>query len=144
MTLESTVPSTEATGDTTRYALDPLTGAEIETAAAVITDSEYSTPTLKFVMIQLAEPAKTPSLTFEGAEVPRRAFVTMYDGAAKLIYEADRRSRRPDHRLVEVGARPVPVLSRRAHDRCGGGCRVPTRGGRRPCASAVSPTSTSR
>ena len=58
MTMESTVPSTEATDDTTRYPLDPLTGAEIETAAAVISDSEYCTPTLKFVMIQLAEPAK--------------------------------------------------------------------------------------
>ena len=44
---------------TSRYPLDPLTGAEIETAAAVITDSEYATPTLKFVMIQLAEPDKT-------------------------------------------------------------------------------------
>jgi primary-amine oxidase len=88
MTMESTVPSAEAIDSTARYPLDPLTGAEIETAAAVITDSEYGTPTLKFVMIQLAEPDKTPSLTFEGAETPRRAFVTMYDGAAKLLYEA--------------------------------------------------------
>jgi primary-amine oxidase len=61
MTMESTVPSTEAFDNTSRYPLDPLTGAEIETAAAVITDSEYATPTLKFVMIQLAEPDKTPS-----------------------------------------------------------------------------------
>jgi len=47
MTMESTVPSTEAIDNTARYPLDPLTGAEIETAAAVITDSEYATPTLK-------------------------------------------------------------------------------------------------
>ena len=89
MTMESTVPGTDEMDSTSRYPLDPLTGAEVETAAAVITDSEYGTPTLKFVMIQLAEPDKTPELTFEGAvEVSRRAFVTMYDGAAKLIYEA--------------------------------------------------------
>ncbi|MDT5015953.1 MAG: primary-amine oxidase, partial [Mycobacterium sp.] len=48
--MESTVPSTEAIDNTARYPLDPLAGAEIETAAAVITDSEYATPTLKFVM----------------------------------------------------------------------------------------------
>ena len=97
MTMESTVPSTEAIDNPARYPLDPLTGAEIETAAAVITDSEYATPTLKFVMIQLAEPGKTPELTFEGMETPRRAFVTMYDGAAKLIYEA----------VVDLGARVI-------------------------------------
>ena len=34
--------------------------------------SEYASPTLKFVMIQLAEPAKTAELTFAGA---RRAAV---------------------------------------------------------------------
>ena len=74
MTMESTVPSTEAIDNTARYPLDPLTGAEIETAAAVITDSEYATPTLKFVMIQLAEPGKTPELTFDSAvDVPRSA-----------------------------------------------------------------------
>jgi len=83
MTMESTVPSTDAVDNASRYPLDPLTGAEIETAATVISDSEYATPTLKFVMIQLAEPDKTAELTFEGiVDVPRRAFVTMYDGAA--------------------------------------------------------------
>ena len=66
MTMESTVPSTDAVDNASRYPLDPLTGAEIETAATVISDSEYATPTLKFVMIQLAEPDKTAELTFEG------------------------------------------------------------------------------
>ncbi len=81
-----------------RIRLDPLTGAEIESAAAVIVDSEYSTPTTKFVMIQLAEPDKNPDLTFEGrTDVPRQAFVTMYDGAAKLIYEV----------VVDLGARVI-------------------------------------
>ena len=50
MTMESTVPSTEAIDNLPRYPLDPLTGAEIETAAAVISDSQYATPTLKFVI----------------------------------------------------------------------------------------------
>ena len=144
MTMESTVPSTEAIDNAARYPLDPLTGAEIETAAAVITDSEYATPTLKFVMIQLAEPGKTPELTFEGAvEVPRRAFVTMYDGAAKLIYEA----------VVDLGARVIDawkavpgrfpsylVEHMTGVERwCG-----PTHAGRRQCASVASPISTWR
>jgi primary-amine oxidase len=98
MTMDSTVLGTEATGDHTRYPLDPLTGAEIEAAAAVITGSQYATATLKFVMIQLAEPAKTPELTFEGAAVlARRAFVTMYDSGEKLVYEA----------VVDLGARMI-------------------------------------
>jgi len=37
----------------------PLSGAEIMAAAKVIASPEYGTPTLKFVMIQLAEPEKT-------------------------------------------------------------------------------------
>jgi primary-amine oxidase len=97
MTMDSTALRADRTGDGTSYPLDPLTGAEIEAAAAIIMDSEYSTPTLKFVMIQLAEPTKARELTFEGAEVPRRAFATMYDGAAKLIYEA----------VVDLGARVI-------------------------------------
>lgn len=54
------------------YPLDRLTGAEVESAAAVVMTSEYATPTVKFVMIQVAEPVKTPSLTFTGApDAPR-------------------------------------------------------------------------
>ena len=71
----------------TAYDDDADADTEIEAAAAVITESDYATPTLKFVMISLAEPAKTAELTFTGGpEVPRQAFVTMYD--AKTIYEA--------------------------------------------------------
>ena len=87
MTMESTVPSTDAIDNASRYPLDPLTGAEIETAATVISDSEYATPTLKFVMIQLAEPDKAAELTFEGiVDVPRRAFVTMDNGMPILVF----------------------------------------------------------
>src|ERR1700709_916411 len=88
MTMDSTMERTSTTGDGVGYPLDPLSGAEIEAAARVVTESEYATPTLKFVMIQLAEPEKTPELTFAGVDVPRRAFATCYDGAAKMIYEA--------------------------------------------------------
>ncbi|KRD13019.1 tyramine oxidase [Mycobacterium sp. Root265] len=97
MTMDSTVLSAELTEDATRYPLDPLSGAEIEAAAAVITGSDYATPTLKFVMISLAEPAKTAALTFEGAQVPRQVFATMYDAAAKMIYEA----------VVDIDARVI-------------------------------------
>ena len=88
MTLDSTTRSADATGETTTYPLDPLSGEEIQSAAAIVMASEYASPTLKFVMIQLAEPAKTAELTFVGADVARCAFATMYDGAAKMIYEA--------------------------------------------------------
>ncbi|MFA7512962.1 MAG: tyramine oxidase, partial [Mycolicibacterium vanbaalenii] len=99
MTMEDTRTRGEHDGAApAAYPLDPLSGAEIESAAAVVTASEYATPTLKFVMIQLAEPAKTASLTFVGEQdVPRRAFLTMYDAAAKLIYEA----------VVDLGARVI-------------------------------------
>src|SRR6202171_2441698 len=98
MTMDSTVLSAPDTDEGVRYPLDPLTGAEIEAAASIIMESEYSTGTLKFVMVQLAEPDKTPDLTFEGAaDLPRRAFVTMYDAAVKMIYEA----------VVDVGARVI-------------------------------------
>ncbi|OAN39684.1 primary-amine oxidase [Mycolicibacterium iranicum] len=89
MTMEDTRSRGEHGSAFGSYPLDPLTGAEIEAAAAVVTGSEYATATLKFVMIQLAEPAKTEVLTFPaGVEVPRCAFITMYDAAAKMIYEA--------------------------------------------------------
>ena len=142
MTMEDTVLS--ATGEAVkRYPLDPLDGAEIQAAAAIISASEYSTPTLKFVMIHLAEPAKTADLTFDGLEVPRCAFAVMYDGAAKLIHEA----------VVDIGARVIEswtavpgrfpsylvehmTVWRRRSGR--------TRAGRRRCANAASPTSVSR
>lgn len=90
--------STGTTDDRACYPLDPLSGAEIEMAASIVKESDYATPTLKFVMIQLAEPDKNSQLTFESmADVPRRAFCTMYDGAAKLIYES----------VVDIGARVV-------------------------------------
>src|ERR1700676_4511239 len=98
MTMDSTILTQPEADDSVRYPLDPLTGAEIEAAASIILASEYSTPTLKFVMIQLAEPAKTPALTFDpAADVPRRAFVTAYDGAAKMLYEA----------VFDIGARVI-------------------------------------
>ncbi|MBJ7387000.1 MAG: tyramine oxidase, partial [Mycolicibacterium sp.] len=97
MTMEDTV-ATSAGEATTRYPLDPLNGAEIEAAASIIMASEYGTPTLKFVMIQLAEPSKNTGLTFEGVlDVPRCAFASMYDAAAKMIYEA----------VVDLGARVI-------------------------------------
>ncbi|MGQ9350361.1 primary-amine oxidase [Mycolicibacterium gilvum] len=89
MTMEDTRIGADPAAGLAPYPLDPLTVAEIESAAAVVRASDYATPTLKFVMIQLAEPAKTPALTFADApDTPRCAFLTMYDAAAKMIYEA--------------------------------------------------------
>lgn len=97
MTLHSTTIRADATAGKSDYPLDPLTGEEIQSAAAIVMASEYASPTLKFVMIQLAEPAKTAELSFEGLDVPRCAFATMYDGAAKMVYEG----------VVDLGARVI-------------------------------------
>src|SRR4051812_1467376 len=98
MTLEDTTLSVGPVGEVGHYPLDPLTGAELEAAAAVVMASQYATPTLKFVMIQLAEPAKTAALTFTDAtDTPRCAFLSMYDVATKLVYEA----------VVDLGARII-------------------------------------
>jgi primary-amine oxidase len=71
------------------HPLDPLSGAEIEKAAAVIKASEHATETLRFVMISLEEPPKPAALTFDPLAVPdRKAFVVAYDALEKLIYEA--------------------------------------------------------
>ncbi len=97
MTMDSTVLSTATTDDRAGYPLDPPLsgGAEIQAAATIVKESDYATPTLKFVMIQLAEPDKNEQLTFESlTDVPRRAFCTMYDAAAKLVYES----------VVDIGA----------------------------------------
>ncbi|MDY6998918.1 MAG: tyramine oxidase, partial [Actinomycetota bacterium] len=97
MTMDSTVLRSDLAAGDTGHPLDPLTGAEIEAAAAIVNRSEHATPTLRFVMIQLAEPEKNASLTFAGIDVARRAFLTMYDSAAKTVYEA----------VVDLGARTI-------------------------------------
>ena len=76
--------------------------------------------------------------------MPRRAFVTMYDGAAKLVYEA----------VVDLGARVIDswksmpgrfpsylVEHMTGVEENGRGSML---AGRRRCVSAASPTSTSR
>lgn len=98
MTMDSTALRGDTATGSIGYPLDPLSGAEMEGAAAIVGESQHATPTLRFVMIQLAEPPKSKSLTFEGMpEVARRAFLTMYDSAVKMIYEA----------VVDLGARVV-------------------------------------
>lgn len=140
MTLDSTTRGAEATEEKTGYPLDPLSGEEIQAAAAIVMASEYASPTLKFVMIQLAEPAKTAELTFAGVDVPRCAFAIMYDAAAKLVYEA----------VVDLGASmieswkaiPGRFPSYLVEHMTGVEDKVRrTPGGRRRCASAASPTS---
>src|SRR3954470_4076602 len=77
-------PGTAASGSS--HPLDPLTGAEIERAAAIVQDSDHTSATLRFVMISLAEPPKPADLVFETLPA-RKAFVVSYDNAQKLIFE---------------------------------------------------------
>lgn len=72
----------------TRHPLDPLSGAEIEKASAVVKEDVRAPETTRFVMISLAEPDKTPTLTFDAAaQPPRKAFVVAYVREEKLVYE---------------------------------------------------------
>ena len=98
MTLDSTTLRADATEDKTNYPLDPLSGAEIQSAAAIIIG----------IRICLADtevrddPAggageDRRADVRRAADVPRCAFATMYDGAAKMIYEA----------VVDLGARVI-------------------------------------
>ncbi|MEP9385136.1 primary-amine oxidase [Nocardioides sp. KR10-350] len=73
---------------TTAHPLDPLSGAEIEKASAVVKADERTSETVRFVMISLAEPEKPATLVFDQAAPPaRKAFVVAYDRSEKLIYE---------------------------------------------------------
>src|SRR5947207_186178 len=73
----------------TAHPLDPLSGSEIERAAAIIKASEHATETLRFVMVSLEEPPKPATLTFDPLAVPaRKAFAVTYDAPRKLICEA--------------------------------------------------------
>jgi primary-amine oxidase len=70
------------------HPLDPLTGAEIEHCASIVTASDHASEPLRFVMISLAEPAKQPVLEFDPtAPPPRRALAVAYDSAEKTVYE---------------------------------------------------------
>ncbi len=90
MTAQLTRPSADDVAPVeTTYPLDPLTGAEIEAAAAILTAARPFPDTAKFVLITLDEPVKPATLAFDPADAPdRRAFVTFYDRAEHLLYEA--------------------------------------------------------
>ena len=76
-------------GHAAAHPLDPLSGSEIERAAAIVRASEHATETLRFVMISLEEPPKPATLAFDPLAVPaRKAFAVTYDPARKLICEA--------------------------------------------------------
>ncbi|TVZ04576.1 primary-amine oxidase [Trebonia kvetii] len=71
------------------HPLDPLSGSEVERAAAIIKASGHATETLRFVVISLEEPPKPATLAFDPLAVPaRKAFAVSYDPARKLICEA--------------------------------------------------------
>lgn len=79
---------TPLTSTPTMHPLDPLSGTEIEKASAVVREDVRSAETTRFVMISLAEPDKTPTLTFDAAaQPPRKAFVVAYVREEKLVYE---------------------------------------------------------
>lgn len=71
------------------HPLDPLSGAEIERAAALLTAARPLGARARFVMITLDEPEKPDSLVFDPLDLPdRRAFLTFYDKDEHLLTEA--------------------------------------------------------
>ena len=144
MAVDAAISDPAAGRAAANHPLDPLSGSEIEKAAAVIKASEYATETLRFVMISLEEPPKPATLTFGPLEVPaRKAFVVAYDAPAKLIYEAVVDLGARASRVLDAGAGPLPLLPVR-HMTGSRRWSGKTRAGRRRCASAASPTSASR
>ncbi|MCW2798972.1 MAG: hypothetical protein JWQ70_444 [Aeromicrobium sp.] len=88
MAVETSIPHVGGAPLSGIHPLDPLTGDEIEACAAIVAASEFTTDSLRFVMISLEEPPKPADLDFDLLpEPPRKAFAVAYDGGVKMIYE---------------------------------------------------------
>src|SRR4030081_3393233 len=71
------------------HPLDPLSADEVRKAATVLKDAREFGPSIRFVMISLAEPPKPPGLDFDLVPTPdRAALICLYDRAESMIYEA--------------------------------------------------------
>jgi primary-amine oxidase len=75
---------------TTVHPLEPLTAAEIATAAAVLRAEQGLGESARFVFVTLHEPPKPAVLgwTPDGAPPQREAHVVLYDRATRTTYEA--------------------------------------------------------
>jgi primary-amine oxidase len=80
------VPSSAAT-EQVAHPLDPLTPAEIRTAAAIVRRELDLPPTARFATIRLHEPAKDVVRSFAGGVVQRRAWVVVMDTAANTLHD---------------------------------------------------------
>jgi primary-amine oxidase len=88
MAVETSIPHVGGAPLSGIHPLDPLTGDEIEACASIVAASEFTTDSLRFVMISLEEPPKPADLDFDLLpEPPRKAFAVAYDGGVKMIYE---------------------------------------------------------
>ncbi|TIC82672.1 primary-amine oxidase [Nocardioides sp. GY 10127] len=85
MAIDTEISPVTGSASSAPHPLDPLTGAEIEAAAAVVKAADGATDSMSFVMISLHEPPKKADLTLEA--LPRSAFCVAYDTAAKLLVE---------------------------------------------------------
>src|SRR5688572_19653602 len=71
------------------HPLDPLTAAELEVAAAVVSGAPQFPVGANFATLVLKEPAKSDVLAFtEGAPIARQAFAVVLDRPRNRVFEA--------------------------------------------------------
>mgnify|MGYP001100002079 CR=1 FL=1 len=68
------------------HPLEPLSAAEISAASAILKGERGLGPTARFVFVNLHEPPK--EAVQAGADVPREAFVVLYEKGERKTYEA--------------------------------------------------------
>src|ERR1700753_3856176 len=68
------------------HPLEPLAAAEVSAAAAILKAEKQLGPTARFVFVSLHEPPK--AAVQAGEDVPREAFVVLYEKRERKTYEA--------------------------------------------------------
>jgi Cu2+-containing amine oxidase len=77
------------TKETVHHPLDPLNAEEVRTAVRILRTHRPSKNNLRFVSVNLQEPAKTEFERMSSGEiVDRRAFVIVIDLTARCVLEA--------------------------------------------------------
>ena len=68
------------------HPLEPLSAAEVGLASSILKADKELAPTARFVFVSLHEPPK--AAVQAGQDVPREAFIVLYEKAERRCYEA--------------------------------------------------------
>ena len=92
-----------------RHPLEPLSSQESQLAVRLLRNAGKVTPTTRFVSVSLKEPPKDARPRRHGADLPREAFVVLFDNATNTAHEAVVALSRGTRRLVPLAS---PACSR--------------------------------